>query len=91
MKKILEELAEEERLMTQHNIYNAIQGSISCVQKDLEPPRKSKADYDIAKNEIGHAYLLIGAVEHIEGKRFVHTRKFIDFYAKQVGYKNTNK
>ena len=86
MKKTLEQLAEEERILERHNVYNAIQGSLVCAQHDLEPPRKSKADYDIAKYEIGHAYLLIGFVEHIEGVKMVQHRKIIDFYGKQLGY-----
>ena len=87
MKKMLEDLAAEEKLLEKHNVYNAIQGSLICAQKDLEPPRKSKSDYDIAKSEIGHAYLLLTSVEHIEGRRFEYTRRIVNFYATQLGYK----
>jgi hypothetical protein len=87
MRKILEELAKEEEVLTRYNVFNAIQGSLSCAQKDLEPPRKSKVEYDIAKGEIGHAYLLLNSIEHIENKKFKYTRKIINYYAKQIGYK----
>ena len=87
MKKVLEQLAAEENILQKHNVYVAVQGSIACVAQDLEPPRKSKADYDIAKNELGHAYVLVGAVEHIEEVRLKQIRNILDHYAKQLGYK----
>ena len=86
MRKILEELANEEKMLERHNVFSAIQGSISCVQQDLQPPRKSKAEYDIAKGEIGHAYILVGAVEHLENITLKHTRTILAHYAKQIGY-----
>jgi len=86
MKKILEELAEEESLMTKHGVFYAIQGSIACIQKHLYS-RNNNIDLELARGEMGHAYLLVGAVEHMEKKRFKHTLQFLNFYAKQLGYK----
>ena len=84
MDKVLEQLAEEERLLENHHVFSAIQGSLQTVIEDLKPPRLSKAEYDIAKGEIGHAYILVGAVEHIENRKLPYIRQMLDHYKRQL-------
>lgn len=84
---MLEQLAEEESLLQKHGVFIPIQNSIAKVINDLALPRKSKMSYDVAKGELGHAYLLITSVEHIEDRQLIHSRRLIEFYGKQVGYK----
>jgi len=86
MNKTLEQMAAEEKILDHHHVLSAIQGSIRCVQDDLQQPNRSKDDLALAKGEIGHAYLLIGAVEHLENKRLPITRQLVNHYARQLGY-----
>jgi hypothetical protein len=84
MNKSLEQLAVEESLLEKHHIFSALQGSMQTIIEDLKPPRKSKADYEIAKGEIGHCYILLNAVEHIEKTKCIAMRQILDFYKKQI-------
>jgi len=85
--KTLEQMAAEETILEKHHVLSAIQGSIRCVQDEMQRPNGSKEDLALARGEIGHAYLLVGAVEHIEDKKLPITRQLVNHYAVQVGYK----
>jgi len=81
--KQLELLVEEQALLEKHSVATAVTGSLKCVQKNLSLPLEQR-DYSLMKGEIGHCYLLIGAIEHQEHRRFEQTRRVVDYYKNQI-------
>lgn len=81
--KPLEDLVKEETLLDKHFIAASIRGCLECVRQNLAQP-KSKRDYPLSRGELGHAYLLVGAVEHYEKTQLVQTRRILDFYKRQI-------
>ena len=83
MGKQLEEKIAEELALAEHDVLAAVTGSLQCVQQTLSKP-KEKRDMEIARGELGHAYILVSAVEHYENRRFEQTRRVLEHYQKQL-------